>query len=279
MVILPVPYDGTASYVSGSKAGPRAIIAASRNLEVFDDELVLDVSTVGIHTLPDLEVRASGPEEMVSRVRAAVTGLLQKDKYVVMLGGDHILSVGSILAHAERHEDLSILQFDAHADLRSSYEGTPYSHACTMRRVCENIPYAGVGIRSLSSEEAEYAASRNLSLFYARIGFGDSVIHQIVEGLSERVYVTIDMDVFDPSQIPSTGAPEPGGLDWYTVTNVLRAVADRKQIVGFDLTELCPIPGMVAPDFLAAKLVYKFLGYIHRSGRLMMNRAAAKQEQ
>jgi agmatinase len=265
VVVLPVPYDGTASYVSGSQAGPRAIITASRNLELYDDELSLDISTVGIHTLPELDTQVSGPEEMVLRVRDTTDRLLQ-DKFVVMLGGDHILSVGPILAHAEQCKNLSVLQLDAHADLRDTYEGNPYSHACTMRRVVDHVPYVGVGIRSLSTEEAEIAASRSISLFYAREGLDDSTIRKVVNRLSENVYVTIDMDVFDPSQVPSVGTPEPGGLDWYSITDLLRTVSKQRQVVGFDLTELCPISGLVAPDFLAAKLVYRFLGYIHRSG-------------
>jgi len=273
-VILPVPYDATATYRSGSREGPRAIVEASRNLELYDDELALDTSRIGIHTAPGLEVSASGPGEMVSRVMERVSGLLRDGKFVVTLGGDHILSAGSVFAHAERFPGLSVLQLDAHADLRDSYEGTPYSHACTMRRISEKVPYVGVGIRSLSAEEAEYASRKRIQLHYARHGLDERVMERIVGGLAERVYVTIDMDVFDPSQVPAVGTPEPGGMDWYSVNGLLSFVAARRDIVGFDVMELCPIPGMVASDFLAAKLIYRFLGHVHRGDPALHGRAA-----
>ncbi|MDD3089275.1 MAG: agmatinase, partial [Candidatus Omnitrophica bacterium] len=193
-------------------------------------------------------------------VEKKVLGLIDEGKFVVTLGGEHSITTGPVRAHAARYKDLSVLQLDAHSDLRPEYEGSPYNHACVMSRVKEVCPCVQVGIRSMCSEEKPFVDDR--TMFYAEdIVNGCDWIERVVERLTDNVYVTIDLDVFDPAYLPATGTPEPGGLDWYKVTALLKAVCDRKNVVGFDVMELCPIKSLPASDFLAAKLVYKFLTY------------------
>lgn len=258
VVILPVPYDSTSTYLSGSKEGPQAIISASRNMELFDEELGFSPSTQGIHTLPFLEAVASGPEEMVENVAEVAGRYLDAGKFLVMLAGDHILSVGTVRALKKRHDHLGIIQLDAHADLRDTFEGTGMSHACTGRRLAELGPLLQVGVRSMSEEESEFLTGKKvIALPPSRTGeFSASL-----ERLPDIVYVTIDVDVFDPSIVPSVGTPEPGGLSWQDVMALMREVAARKRVVGLDVNELRPIPGFVAPDFLSARLVYRLIGY------------------
>ena len=266
VVIVPAPYDFTTSYQGGARLGPKAILAASRNMELWDEE-VGAVYRAGIHTLAEVEPTAEGPEAMAGRVAKAVDWILRQDKLPVMLGGEHSLTAGAVQAASARFERLSVLQIDAHADMRDRYLDSPYSHACVMRRVRERVPAASVGIRSFSEEEAEYLTANPLPIwsprhFRALAGRWDPVF----DALTDQVYVTIDLDGLDPSLVPATGTPEPGGLDWYEVVDLLRALAERKRIVGFDVVELAPLPGQVASDFLAARLVYRLIGLSLASG-------------
>jgi agmatinase len=262
VLILPIPYEATTTYGSGTKEGPGAIIRASRNMELYDDELDSEVYTVGIHTLPELETVASGPKDMIDRIYRVVSNLVSTGKFIVSLGGEHSITSGIVKGFKEAYPGLSVLQFDAHADLRDSYQGTPYSHASVMRRVVEMVRIVQVGIRSMSSDEADYIKASGIASYSAyRIARKGMKMEEVLDRLSSEVYVTLDLDVLDPSVMPSTGTPEPGGLGWYQLLDMIREVASKKRIVGLDVVELAPQPGNPAPDFLAAKLIYKILGY------------------
>jgi agmatinase len=264
VLIWPVPYEKTVSYGLGTREGPDAIIEASRYMELYDEELGGETADVGIHTLPAMEADRA-PEEIIPAIEHEARRLIETGKFVCMLGGEHSITPPAVRAFRARYSRLSVLQIDAHADLRDSYEGTPFSHASAMRRVVEVCPAVQVGIRSLSSEEARAIPTLPTQIFWAKdiVGRTDW-IDAAVEALSEEVYLTLDIDGLDPSIVPATGTPEPGGLTWYEVLALLRAVAARRWIVGMDLVELSTSPGNNAPSFLAAKLVYKTLGYIFR---------------
>lgn len=262
-VVVPVPYDLTSTYQSGSRRGPGAILDASANMELYDEELRKETYLAGIHTLVPLAADARGPEEMVASVREQITRVLVHGKIPVMLGGEHSISLGAVQAMQEKYPALSVLQLDAHADLRDSYQGSPYSHAAVARRIAEICPLVQVGIRSMSVEEAVFMAAgtvRTLTVDTIRADKGWQ--EKVLEYLSGDVYVTIDLDVFDPAIMPSTGTPEPDGLAWRDVLSLLRKLSRRRLIRGFDVVELAPVPGLVAPDFLAAKLVYRLMGYL-----------------
>ncbi len=263
VVVMPVAYDSTTEWRNGAREGPQAIIDASRYLELYDIELDREIYEVGIHTLPEVQPEMAGPEYMVQRVYQVALGLLDKDKAVLMLGGEHSLTLGMVKAYREKYAALSVLQLDAHADLRDSYLGTKFSHATVMRRVLELCPIVPVGIRSLSQEEHQFITEAGIAPFYARdLISGEVAARQIVDALSKEVYITIDLDVLDPSIMSAVGTPEPGGIDWYELLGVLREVARARHIVGLDLVELCPREGPVSCAFLAAKLAYKLIGYI-----------------
>jgi agmatinase len=262
VVILPVPYDSTTTWQSGTREGPRAIIDASQYLEFYDIELDRDICEVGIHTLPTVQPLMNSPEKMIDRVYRIANELAKKEKFLVMFGGEHSLSLGMVQALRESFHDLCVLQLDAHADLRDEYLGTKYSHACVMRRIFELCPIVQVGIRSLSREEKQFLAQNNLNPFY--VSTPSSVLtsmESIIASLSDNVYVSIDMDVFDPSVMPAVGTPVPGGMQWHEVLNLLRSVALKKRVIGFDLVELCPKGDTDSCAFLAAKLAYKLIGY------------------
>lgn len=266
VALLPVAYDATTSYQPGSRFGPRAIIDASRYLEEYDQELGCDPSRVGIYTCPEIEPVAGDPKAMLDRVEAVVSYLIGEGKFAVLVGGEHSLTQAAVRAHAGAYGPLSVLQLDAHLDLRDSYQESAFSHACVMRRVWDFAPVVSVGVRSCSEPEVGWLKERGGACFWASEAAGDEAwMETVVEPLQEKVYVTIDMDVFDPSVMPSVGTPEPGGLSWETVTGLLRTVAERRQVVGFDVVELAPIPGLRAPDVLAAKLIYKLVGYLFGS--------------
>jgi agmatinase len=267
-VVLPVPYDATTTYQGGTRNGPRAILAASQNMELWDDELGA-IYRAGIHTLGEMEPAAEGPEAMVSRVERATEWILEQDKLPAILGGEHSITTGAIRAAVRRFPKLSVLQIDAHGDMREEYLGTRYSHACVMRRIRELVPAASVGIRSLSEEEAEYLEEHPFPIWSTRRfrALGGRW-EPILEALTGDVFVTFDLDGLDPAYVPGTGTPEPGGLDWYEAVDLLRAVAQRSRIVGFDVVELSPIPGQPASDFLAARLVYRLIGLALRVGGL-----------
>jgi len=258
VVVLPVPYDSTTDWRAGAREGPNAIIDASHFLEQYDYELKREVYDVGIHTLPQLQPSMQGPQQTVERVQEVAGELLDKGKFVVMLGGEHSLTIGTVRAYRQRYEKLSVLQLDAHADLRDEYEGSKYGHACVMRRVIEVCPIVQAGIRSMSREEDDFIRERGLRPFYA----GDKAIDDdaVVSALSGDVYVTIDLDVFDPSVMPAVGTPEPGGLGWHGVLGLLTKVAEQRRIVGFDIVELAPAEGPLACAFLAARLAYRLIG-------------------
>ncbi len=260
VLVLPVPYDFTTSYQGGARLGPRAILSASQNMELYDEELG-PTYRGGIHTLPELEPTALGPEAMCDRVAETAAWVWEQGKLLAMLGGEHSITVGAIRSAASRFPRLSVLQVDAHADMRDRYLDSTHSHACVMRRVRELIPAASVGIRSMSEEEAEYLRQHPAPIWSVRSfrALGGQY-GPLLEALTEQVYVTFDLDGLDPSQLPATGTPEPGGLDWYEAVDLLRAVAERKRLVGFDVVELSPLPGQVASDFIAARLAYRMMG-------------------
>ena len=262
VAILPVPYDSTTTWQSGTREGPRAIIDASQYLEFYDIELDRNICEVGIHTLPEVQPLMNSPEEMIDRVYRIASELVKKGKFLVMFGGEHSLSLGTVRALRESFHDLCVLQLDAHADLRDEYLGTKYGHACVMRRIFELCPIVQVGIRSLSHEEKQFLIQNNLNPCY--ISTPSSVLtsmESIIASLSDNVYISIDMDVFDPSVMPAVGTPVPGGMQWHEALNLLRSVTLHKRVIGFDLVELCPRDGTAACAFLAAKLAYKLIGY------------------
>jgi agmatinase len=267
VVVVPVPFDGTTCYRPGTREGPQAIIDASRNLELYDPELRRSPYHVGIHTLRAVEIVQGNAAGMVERVEQVTTALLEREKFVVTLGGDHLTSIGVVRAFAKRYPAMSILQIDAHADLREEYEGSALSSATIMRRALDVCPRtAQVGIRSLSEPEARLVEERRLPMWLASEIHRQTLqgkrkwIEEVVAQLADDVYVTIDIDAFDPSLVPGTGTPEPGGLGWYDVVDLLAAVTERKRVVGFDVVELSPlVEGHVSP-VVAAKLVYKLIG-------------------
>jgi agmatinase len=273
IVVVPVPFDATTCYRPGTREGPQAIIDASRNLELYDPELRISPYTAGIHTLRAIEPVMGNAQAMVDRVEQVTGELLDRGKYVVTLGGDHSISIGVIRAFASRHPNMSVLQIDAHADLREEYEGNVLSSATIMRRVLDVCPRtAQVGIRSLSEPEAQLVGERQLPLWLAsdiqrQTARGRAEwIAEVVRSLGEEVYVTFDIDAFDPSLVPGTGTPEPGGLGWYEVMDLLSAVTTQRRVVGFDVVELSPlVEGHVSP-VVAAKLVYKLIGLTVTNG-------------
>jgi agmatinase len=260
-VILPVPYDSTTEWRSGSRHGPQAIIDASQYLELYDLELDRETYKVGISTLPGVEPLLSSPQDMINRLYEVVRGLVQKEKFVVMLGGEHSLSLGAVRAFKEAFPRLSVLQLDAHADLRDEYLGTKYGQACVMQRIFELCPISQVGVRSLSREEKEFLTQKKLQPFFmSDLASNAASIDQIVHSLSQDVYVTIDVDVLDPSIMPAVGTPEPDGMSWRQILAILESVTLHKHIVGFDLMEFCPAEGPSSCAFLLAKLAYKIIG-------------------
>ncbi len=269
-VVLPLPYEVTTSYGKGTKLGPKAIIEASRNMELYDEETDLTPCEAGIHTAEELLFPALDPKEMVRTVQEAVAHYLGLGKFVISLGGEHSLSFPAFAAHRGAHGELGVLQIDAHADLRDRYEGTPFHHACVMRRITGAARgVAQVGIRSLSREEADFLAERKepWPLLWARECQGDDGwMDRALAALPEKVYLTVDLDGFDPSLVPCTGTPEPGGLSWYPALRLLRRLCRERTVVGMDVMELAPVGGHSASDFLAARLIYKVIAYLE-SGR------------
>lgn len=270
--VLPIPYDLTTSYQPGARRGPIAVLEASTHLETYDEEL--DEETwreVGILTLPAIVPDTTGPAATMGRIRDVAREVVGSGRFLVGVGGEHSVTGPLVQAVRERHRGLGVLQLDAHADLRDSFEGSPHNHACVMHRLLdEGVPIAQVGIRSLTAEEMALIRQHRVCTVFADEAVQTPVaswIGRVIDALPEEVYITVDLDAFDPSIMPATGTPEPGGLDWYRALAILREVARRRRIVGFDVVELAPLPGNVAPDFLAAKLIYRLLGYsflLHR---------------
>ena len=260
IIIVPVPYDETSTWMRGADKGANAILEASVNLEFYDIETASEVHLRGIHTLkPVLE--KNSPDALVEAVYNEIKKLLGYKKFPVIIGGNHTVPIGAFKAFAETYADLTILQLDAHSDLRQEYEGSKFNHACAMARAKEYAPIVQVGIRSMSADELQFVD--NDRIFYAHQLFSDkSLYKKAVEKLSKNVYITIDLDVFDPSLMPSTGTPEPGGPDYFDLMMFLRNVAESRNIVGFDVVELCPSINNKAPDFIAAKIIYQLLSYV-----------------
>lgn len=261
IVVLPVAFDKTTTYAQGTDRGPAALIEASRNLELFDIETQSEVFRHGIYTAP--EIAAETSEDMLAQTYEKTLSYLLQNKFVATLGGEHAISAAPIRAYADHFGKISVLQFDAHADLIPAYQGNPLSHASVMMRVREMDKIercVSAGIRSMSSEEREAIESENT--FYAHeIHSDEAWIEKLIDRLIDPIYITFDLDVFDSSLMPSTGTPEPGGLFWHQAIKALREVAKHRRIIGFDIVELCPLPHLKAPDFLAAKLLYKMLSF------------------
>ena len=265
-VLLPVPYDGTSTYIKGAEKGPQAIIDASDSIELYDIQTGIEAYKSGIYT--DKHVYSfQSPEKMVEEVKARVTFFLQQNKTVGLLGGEHSISIGAIQAVAEKYADLSVLQIDAHADLREEYHGSKYNHACVMRRAQEVANVVQVGIRNVCIEEKAHIIPENM--FYAHEICGKTEwMQQAVDRLTEHVYLTIDLDGFDPSIVPATGTPLPGGLLWYETLTFLELLFKSKKVVGFDVVELCPQNDDKTSDVLAAVLVYKIISMMEARKRL-----------
>ena len=262
MVLIPIPYDSTTSFRSGTRDGPRAIIEASHGIEDYDAELDLDVSLVGIHTTAMVEPHMGGPDQMVKRVRQSVSRYVNPKKIVGVLGGEHSITVGSVQAHLEAYPEMSVLYLDAHPDLRGEYMGTPWGHASGARRIHETCPLVLVGVRSLCQEERDYIRCQGIPSYSWPPPVDDDTYRlEIIDLLGPEVYVSIDLDVFDPGLMAAVGTPEPGGMGWYQVTSLLRQVAESRHVVGFDVCELSPGDGPPACSYTAAKLVYKLIAY------------------
>ncbi|MHC1726914.1 MAG: agmatinase [Syntrophobacteraceae bacterium] len=261
--IIPAPYDGTTTYRAGTREGPRAILNASRELEFFDEETCTEVYREGIFTLGELPVNVSSPREMVKEVRDACEFVISHGKLPVLLGGEHLLSLGMIEALAGKYPDLTILHLDAHSDLREEYQGSVYSNACIMRLALNHASLVQVGIRSLTREEHDFIEERKIPCFYAwDLHRTPSLWERIPELVKGNVYISIDLDAFDPAIMPAVGTPEPGGLGWYETLALLRRVIGHANIVGFDIMELLPVPQNPPSEFFAARLLYKLLSYI-----------------
>jgi len=258
VVIVPVPYDGTSTWGKGADKGPEAILEASANMELYDIETDSEPYTIGIHTTKPLLYKT--PEKGAKVTEKKVGAFLDQGKLVCLLGGEHSVSAGAIAAAAKRFKKMSVLQLDAHSDMREKYNGSKYNHACVMARAKDLCPVVQVGIRSMDSCEKPNI-KKDRVFFAENIRHRKNWIRDVVAKLTDEVYITIDLDVFDPSVLPSTGTPEPGGLGWYEVLDLLREVIRQKKMVAFDVVELAPNPKEKASDFLAAKLVYKMLAY------------------
>lgn len=267
VTILSCPYEKTVSYGKGTGKGPTAILEASHYVEFFDEETEKEVCfTKGIAALKPLNFHKLSGKKAIDHIYSNVKSLIQTGKFVVTLGGEHTISTASIKAHFDSYTDLSILHFDAHSDLREEYEGTKYSHACFAKRVAEfTTKITQVGVRAQCKEEFEFIKSSGIKTFYANQirnrGFDGDLINDIVGTLDKNVYITFDVDYFDPSIMPSTGTPEPNGFYWHETMKLLKAVCKSRNLVGFDVVELAPDKRYSFPDFLTAKLIYKILNY------------------
>ncbi|MFB3851753.1 MAG: agmatinase [Acidobacteriota bacterium] len=268
-VILSIPYEATTTFGKGTKKGPSAIIEASRNMELFDEETFSSGFLSGIHTTEDLLFEDINPEKMVETVYSAAKEFISKGKFLISLGGEHSISFPLFKAQQDLYDEIGVLQVDAHLDLRESYEGSPNSHASVMKRIydnCQNI--VQVGIRSLSEEEGNFIKNYNGKIFWAReISKNLDWTDEVVKSLPKKVYLTFDVDGLDPSIMPATGTPEPGGLFYYDTLKMLKKVVEEKDIVGADFVELSPIAGQPSSDFLVSKLIYKLICYLEAKSK------------
>ncbi len=257
VVLIPVPYDGTSTWQKGADKGPQAFLEASENMELFDIETRSEVYKKGVYLAPPVTENSS-PEKMVDTVYKTTKNYIQQEKFVTLFGGEHSISIGTIRAFNEAFEDLTVVQIDAHADLRKEYEGSTCNHACAVHEASKTTNLIQVGIRSMDAEELDYMDENQV--YFAHDLYEDWMDDAIGQ-MTPNVFLTIDLDAFDPSILPSTGTPEPGGLFWYETLDFLRMIFKKKNVVGFDIVELCPNPAEKSSDFLAAKLYYKMLSY------------------
>lgn len=263
-VIISAPYEGTVTYKKGTKNGPAAILEASSKMEFFDEELNVETHKIGIYTLPPLNIANLPVDNAIEEVYKTEKEVMRAGKFPVLLGGEHSITIGAVKAVKEVVGDISVLQLDAHYDLRDNWEGVKNNHACVARRIQEMTPLVQLGVRSLSKEEKDFlSGGNNITKSVSAYDMLTDLLwdRKVIDALKEKVYITIDLDVFDPSMIPAVGTPEPGGLSWYLVLDILRSVAEQKEIVGFDVVELAPIEGNISSDFTASKLIYRLLGY------------------
>ena len=264
VALIPVPVDSTTSFRSGARYGPAAIIAASAALEDYDLELDIDVAELGIHTAAPLEPDVGDPERMARRVRTAVSYYQRKGKLTGVIGGDHSVAIGSALACRERHPGMSVLYIDAHADLRDEYQGTAWGHGSAARRIAEHCPVRLAGVRTLAAEERDYITAAGIAVTYWPPANPDDYTADIIAGLGAPrapVYISVDLDALDPSEMAAVGTPEPGGMRWAELLALLRQVAERRPVAGFDVCELAPNEGLPAHSYTAARLVYKLVAY------------------
>ncbi len=259
ILLQSIPYDGTSTWGKGADKGFQAFLEAADNMELYDIETDSEVYKEGIHILPEIDIKTS-PEAVFSGVYRNTRQLLTADKFLTFLGGEHAISMGIMKALYEKYPDITILQLDAHADLRPEYDGSPYNHACAVHQAALNSNLIQVGIRSMDRSERKYL-NPNQCYYAHRILHSDGWMKKVIKQMTDKVYITIDLDVFDPAIMPATGTPEPGGLDWYTVIRLLRRVFKETNVLGFDIVELAPIENNPAPNFLTAKLYYKLLSY------------------
>ena len=259
-VLIPVPIDNTTSFRSGARYGPAAIITASAALEDYDLELGIDVAELGIHTAPALEPHVGNPEQMALRVQSAVSYYAAMGKLTGVIGGDHSAAIGSALAWRERYPDLSVLYIDAHADLRDEYQGTGWGHGSAARRIADHCPVSLVGVRTLALAERDRIDETGIPTWYWPPS-SDGYVDDIIASLGLHVYVSVDLDALDPSEMAAVGTPEPGGMRWLELVGLLRRVAEQRRVVGFDVCELAPNEGPPANSYTAAKLVYKMIAY------------------
>lgn len=259
IILQSLPYDGTSSWGKGADRGFEAMIEASEYVETYDIETDSEVYTRGIH-LPDPVIDDSSPEANTEAVYSRTKELLESGKFLTFFGGEHSVSIGTIRAFREAWPDMTVLQMDAHTDLRPEYHGSPFNHACALHEASKHVNLVQVGIRSMDTVELPYL-NRNQCYFAEKVAGTTGWMEKSIGQMTDNVYITFDLDCFDPSVMPSTGTPEPGGLDWITVIRYLRKVFQEKNVVGFDIVELAPIEGLYAPDFTAAKLYYKMLNY------------------
>ncbi|GMU65811.1 MAG: agmatinase [Acidobacteriota bacterium] len=267
VAVLPVPFERTVSYGRGTAAGPAAILRASQSMELYDEELRFEPAEIGIATLPPFLPEAFDLAEAMGELEAECRRHLAADKFLLTLGGEHSLTIAPVRAAKSIHGEIGVVQFDAHADLREEFEGTPYSHAAVMRRVAdEGLPTLPIGIRSLSKPEAEFAHEAGIPIVWAHEldELEGNRYERLLAALPEKVYLTFDIDYFDPALVPATGTPEPGGGTWYPTLRLLSRLFETKQVVAMDVVELAPLGGQPSSDFVAAKLAYKCLGYLAR---------------
>jgi agmatinase len=259
VVLIPVPYDGTSSWQKGADKGPEAFLHASENMELYDIETRSEVYRKGIYLAPAVTENSS-PEKMVDMVHKTVKNYIQQEKFVTIFGGEHSISIGTIRAFNECFEDLTVVQIDAHADLRPEYEGSKCNHACAVYEASQHCNLIQVGIRSMDVSEKEHM-DENQTYFAHDMVSDEDWMDDAIGQMTPNVFITIDLDAFDPSIMPSTGTPEPGGLLWYETLDFLKLMFKKKNVVGFDIVELCPNENEKSSDFLAAKLYYKMLSY------------------